>query len=294
MLIGIVFLVSGIGKSLAAYEFSQNMVQYGFTALRFFAPFVIAFEVFLGMLLFLNIKPKLTSLLAICFVVALSAIYLYGYFFVHIADCGCFGRFSFLNLSPFFTFLRNLVLISILLYIFLESNNLKKLPGISEIIIMACILCIVCFVTGYTFSDRQNEGTQYITKGKEVNVNVTNTILGEYFSFSKDSTYFVFAFSYTCPHCINSIENLKQYGQAGVADKILALSFIKDSMAVKEFNDILIPNFPIKNIESKQFFRLTNRFPVSYYVKNNMIKMEIRGTLPNGYWLRHQLNKLEN
>jgi uncharacterized membrane protein YphA (DoxX/SURF4 family) len=285
LLAGIVFLLSGIGKSVEAYKFSQILAQYGFAGLRFLVPLIIVFEIVAGLLLFFHVRLKQTSFLTLCFVVGLSLAYLYGYFFVNITDCGCFGYFSFLNLSPLFTFIRNIILIVILLCIFLKSGSLRKSPDKNELLIMASILCTVCFVTGYTFVERKLDVTQYITK----EVFVENSTLSEFLTPSKDSTYFVFVFSYSCPHCYNSIENLKQYERLGVADKVLALSFTMDSVTMERFNDIFKPDFQIKNYPPKQLFRLSNQFPVSYYIQNNTIKLEIRGLLPNGYILQQQL-----
>jgi len=284
-LVGIVFLVSGIGKSVIAYDFSQILMQYGFDEFRFLAPMIIIFEIALGLVLFLGIRQKLMSLISLGFVTILSLGYLYGHLFVNITDCGCFGHFSFLNTPPFFTYLRNFVLICTFLYIFLNSDNSRKATELNEIIIMFFILCTVCFVTGYTFKESNNETTQYITDGKRVNVKVENTALGELITLSKDSTYLIFAFTYSCPHCLNSIENLKQYERLGIVDRVLAITHSTDTTTMKKFDEIFEPNFQILNFSPQQLFRLTNQFPVSYYVKNNTIKMEIRGVLPSGYLL---------
>lgn len=290
-LVGIVFLVSGIGKSVVAYEFSEILMQYGFEAFRFFAPFVIIFEVAVGLLLFFSFRPKQTSLLALCFVVSLSLVFLYGHLFRDITDCGCFGQFSFLNLSPAFTYIRNVILAGILLYIFLKSSKACKAIEKTEIMIMAGILCAVCFIAGYTYVERNNSATQYVTKGENINTTVQNSVLGEFLTTSKDSTYLVFAFTYSCPHCYNSIENLKQYERLGVVDKVLALSFAVDSVTMGKFNDLFNPDFQIKNYPPQQLFRLTNQFPLSYYIKDNTIKLEIRGVLPCGYVLQQQLKR---
>ncbi|MCL2097980.1 MAG: DoxX family protein [Bacteroidales bacterium] len=292
-LVGVVFLVSGIGKSIVAYEFSQILAQYGFDALAFFAPLLIMVEVALGLLLFFCFRLRQISLLALCFVAVLSAGYCYGYFFKNITDCGCFGYFSLLNLSPFFTGLRNIILIGILLYVFIKTKHSYKTVGKSEIIIMAAILCAVCFTTGYTYTGQNNNDTHYITKGRHINKTVHDTVLGEFLNPAKDSSYLVFAFSYSCPHCFNSIENLKQYERQGVVDKVLAISFVIDTSGMERFKEIFQPDFTIVNYPPKQLFRLTNRFPVSYYIKNGIIKMEIRGLLPCAVLLRQLLVKID-
>ncbi|MDR2293437.1 MAG: DoxX family protein [Prevotellaceae bacterium] len=295
IIVGTVFTVSGIGKSLAADDFSQILAQYGFGSLSFLASLIIIFEVVLGLFLFLCFKLKQTGLIALCFVTGLSAVYLCGYMFANVTDCGCFGYFSFLNLPPVFTFIRNLILICLLLYIVRNSDNSYRTMDKKEIAVVVCILCAVSFVTGYTCTEHNNnDDTQYITNGEYASKDVENSIFGELLTLSKDSTYFVFVFSYSCPHCYNSVENLKKYEQAGIADRVIGLSFAADTSAVNKFYGIFNPNFQIKNYHYRQLFRLTNRFPVSYYISNNKVKMEIRGILPCWYILLQKLQNTEN
>ncbi|MDL2254846.1 T9SS type A sorting domain-containing protein, partial [Bacteroidales bacterium OttesenSCG-928-J16] len=159
----------------------------------------------------------------------------------------------------------------ILLYTFLKSSHLQKPADKNENLIITSILCAVCLVTGYTFVDHnKNENTQYITEGKNVNIKVENSVFSEFLTLSKDSTYLIFTFSYGCPHCYNSIENLKQYERLGVVDRVLALSFTADSATIMKFNEIFNPNFQIKNYPPAQLFQLTNQFPTSYYIKDKL------------------------
>lgn len=163
----------------------------------------------------------------------------------------------------------------------------------NEIAITLCILCAVAFVTGYTYVEQHNDVTQYVKNEKYSNADVKNTPLGDFLNFSNDSTYLIFAFSYSCPHCYNSIENLKEYEQSGIIDKVVALSFTTDASSVNKFNNIFKPDFEIKTYQPKQLFRLTNQFPVAYYVKNNEVKLEIHGVLPCWYILLEQLQKTQ-
>jgi hypothetical protein len=287
---GVVFLFSGIGKSLVAHDFSRQLAQYGAEAFGMLAPGIIMLETALGLLLFFRVWLKPVGLAAFGLVAGSSLVYLYGYLFVNITDCGCFGHFAFLNLPPAFTLIRNLILMGILLCVFLHSGHLHRTTDRKEIAVMWCVLCAVAFVTGATYVERQRETTQYITKGQYVHNSVKNSIFGEFLTTSKDSSYLVFVFSYTCPHCYNSIENLKQYEQAGVVDKVVALSFATDTLAAEKFRSIFHPSFQIKNHHPKQLFRLTSQFPTSYYIRNDTVRLEIRGVLPCGYVLLQQLH----
>jgi len=293
-LVGILFLFSGMGKALAVYQFAQILSQYGFDFLQYFAPVVIVVEVVLGLLLFFCIRLRITAFLSLCFTAVLTLIYFYGHIFVNISDCGCFGYFSFMNMPPLFTYLRNLLLMGLLLFIFLKSKDLHKTLEKSELLIMSCILCAVCFTIGFTYYEQRSDVTQFYTEGEQINMNVKDTKLGEFYSFSSDSTYLVFAFSYSCPHCYNSIENLKKYEPMNVVDKVVGISYFANPAGIQKFDSIFNPNFEIRNFHPIQLFELTNRFPHSYYIKNNVIRMEIDGILPCGYLLRQEFDKIEN
>jgi uncharacterized membrane protein YphA (DoxX/SURF4 family) len=293
LLAGVVFLFSGIGKSLAAHEFVQLLEQYGGEHLQFLAPFIIVLEVSLGFLLAFRFRLKQASLAALCLVAAMSAVYGYGYLFADIASCGCFGYFSFLNLPPTFTFIRNGALAGALLYIFLRSNSACKAPDEKEFAAALCILCAVSFATGYTYTERRSDATQYVTSGEYAGRSLNNSIFEELLTLSKDSTYLIFAFSYSCPHCLNSIANLKEYERLGMADRVIALSFAADSAPVQKFRRLFCPTFEVKSYPPRQLFRLTNDFPTSYYIKNDTVRLEIHGMLPCGYVLQKQLEKMQ-
>jgi hypothetical protein len=162
-----------------------------------------------------------------------------------------------------------------------------------EVAVMLCILCAVSFVAGYTYVEQRRDATHYTAKGQYAGKDVSNSIFNEFSTFSKDSTYLVFVFSYSCQHCYNSVENLKEYEKSGIVDKVIALSFATDTSAVHRFHDIFNPDFNIKDYQPKQLFRLTNQFPTSYYISNNTVKLEIGGILPCWYVLSRQLQKMQ-
>lgn len=60
-----------------------------------------------------------------------------------------------------------------------------------------------------------------------------------------------------------------------------------------KFNEVFNPNFQIKNYPPAQLFQLTNQFPIAYYVRDNIVRMEVQGLLPSGYLLQYQLDGIE-
>jgi hypothetical protein len=65
-------------------------------------------------------------------------------------------------------------------------------------------------------------------------------------------------------------------------DKVIGLAW-GDSIKEQWFKDNFNTDFLIKNYDPVTFFRLTNRFPVAYYIQNDTVKRVIRGELPCGY-----------
>jgi hypothetical protein len=89
-------------------------------------------------------------------------------------------------------------------------------------------------------------------------------------------------FSYTCPHCLNSIANLKEYESSGVVDKVIGLAW-GDSVVGNKFNERFNPNFSVENISMEKLSHLTTKFPTAYYIRNDSIVMEVSGELPCAY-----------
>jgi hypothetical protein len=292
IIVGIVFLVSGFGKALATDDFSYLIIQYGWGAVSDVALLVIGVEVIAGLLLFFYIQLKKTSLAAIALLAVFTCIYAYGYFFKDIEDCGCFGSVSVLNTSFGFTLIRNAVLLYMLIDIWKNGNNIISPVKTWTIMFITAILCVASFISGltYTNSNMIYSGAQ---KSQYTGTPVQNSALRDLVSTSKDSTYLVFAFMYSCPHCLNSIENLKQYESLGVVDKVIAVT-LKDSIKERLFINTFNPDFTIQTYEPQTLLRLTNNFPTSYYIRNDTVKLEIRGELPCGYVLSQQLRKIRN
>ncbi|MDR0812183.1 MAG: hypothetical protein LBN23_07965 [Paludibacter sp.] len=107
----------------------------------------------------------------------------------------------------------------------------------------------------------------------------TETPLNAFVQLSDDSVYLVFLFVYSCPHCQNSVENLNEYEQSGVVDKVIGLT-IQDSVAARYFTDNFYPDFTIIQCDIEEFFAFNNRFPTSLLIKKGKIEKVLRGELP--------------
>ena len=273
---GLIFLISGTAKAIDISVFSNVITQYGFEYLQFISPLIILAEVSVGLLLVFQVWQKWSAFFGAVLVAGFTIVYTYGIVFKGIEDCGCFGKITVLNTSPVITFLRNAILLYLLVAVWRKGENKNHLDN--RIIFTALIfMCLVAFMAGYTYPKVGKKA-----KLKEYSVQaIENTVLKDFITTSKDSTYLIFAFTYTCPHCLNSMANLKEYEQSGVVDKVIGLA-LGDSIIEKQFAEIFKPNFTIKNY-SKELLRLTNNFPMAYYVRNDSVIMEFSGELPCSY-----------
>ncbi|MDR0620003.1 MAG: hypothetical protein LBG17_08915 [Bacteroidales bacterium] len=277
IIVGIVFIVSAFAKALSISHFAKIIADYGFENLQFLSIFIVFVEALLGLALIFQIYLKQTSSIGILLLTFFTIIYAYGLIFMDIKDCGCFGNISILNTSPIFIFIRNAVLTYMLVFIWVFGRaQTKELNSTIKFIIAVIFfaMCTIAFISGYNY--------QYVNKNNENRIiSIKDSALKDIVNISKDSTYFIFAFSYNCPHCLNSIANLKEYKETNIADNIIALA-LGDTIIEEAFTEIFKPNFPIRNY-AKELLKLTNTFPKAYYIRQDSIIVELSGELPCAY-----------
>jgi len=201
----------------------------------------------------------------------------------HISDCGCFGHIAILNHSPIATIGKNLILVVFLLIIYRNADNISGGAGTSRIV-MVSIIAAVSFLTGIT-----SNGGGALPKLSKSADGIREEMLQPYISTDPDSTYLVFLFSYNCPHCLNSIANLKEYKRLNKVDRTIAVA-VANQEKQQWFNETFKPDFEIKNV-GRELLEVTDKFPVALFIKNDSIQIELSGTLPHPAVLDKALSK---
>lgn len=286
IIVGLVFIISGISKSLDATAFSQTINQYGFGNIGFLSPIIIITEIYLGLSLFLKIQLKKISFVSFIFLTCLTLTFLYGWIFKDITNCGCFGKINFLNSSPLFTIFKNIILIYLCIDLWLSSQNEAINEKWYTNIIFIISISIVSFISGYTFKNSMSSPP----KKPKSKIAVIDSNINDHISLSSDSTYLVYAFSYSCPHCMNSIENLKQYEKSGIVDKVIGI-VVEDNDKKESFEKLYQPNFAIKEVSKYDITKITSSLPRSFYIKNDSIQFSLSGELPSAYVLMDAMKK---
>lgn len=270
-IVGLVFLLSGLLKAIDSAAFANLMSQYGFSWLGFGAPIIILVEIFQGILLVFGFYPKQITWSSIAFLCVVSLIYLYGVLFKGITDCGCFGPLTWLNSKPWLTFTRNSILLALLVPSLLKAEDSSS-PTISSVIFMAVIAVVVMFMCGFSM-----HGAKCLQKEKTFQpIPLAESRLASLVACSSDSTYLVFAFSYTCPYCQNSIGNVNQYTPMHAVDKVIGLA-LEDSIAQARFEHLFDVNFEIRHLSRFEMSRLSATLPVTFMIRHDSIISQYTG-----------------
>lgn len=271
-LVGLVFLLSGLLKAIDTAAFADLMSEYGATWFGFVAPLIIFIEIFLGIMLVFDFYSKPISWGTAIFLLVVSSIYLYGVTARGITNCGCFGPISWLNSKPWLTFMRNGILLGMLVPTLIRPQENSPAITIPSVIFMAVIAVVVMFMCGFSMHgakclQRQNTFQPIV---------LDESPLSEYVTVHPDSSYLVFAFSYSCPYCQNSIGNVNQYVPMGMADKVIGLA-VEDSVARERFERLFETDFEIREISAMQMYRLSNTMPTTFFIRHDSIVSQYTG-----------------
>ena len=266
--LGLMFLFSAFAKAWDAEAFADMLLLYGPQWFSIGAPIIIMAEAVLGMALVLRVKTWWSAICADSFLIIVSAIFAYGVLVKGIQDCGCFGVFSkMFTGKPWVTFVRNALFIAISVPAILDSNREVRhlYPKICLTILVVAIACFICGL-----SMRKSYSLPKISQLKTTNHSKVMEKLNEIYSFNSDSTYVVYLFSFTCPHCQNSFANVQQFQQFNVADKVVGIA-IENPEAQERFYRIYKPEIDIITIPREQMERITNQLPIVMSIKDNSI-----------------------
>lgn len=282
IIIGVLFIISGIGKVIDTAGFSTLIYQYGLGYLMILSPVIVVVEILLGLLLVLLINPKRYAMVSFYLVTIFTILFAYAHFKYGINNCGCFGTIQHSNLTPAFSFVRNFILIAMSLILWIKYPKGEEVEIAKwEKYLIVSVMSISIFTAGLTFRIpfflRSRPETH-----KFQNQNIKNTELSKYIKTSPDSTYLIFCFSYTCPYCWNSIENLRQYKKTNTADSVMvfAIGEEKDKLV---FDHNFRPDFTIKDLPAEEMKKLANVYPTAFYIVHDTIKVIIQSELPSPF-----------
>lgn len=281
-IIGVVFLISGFTKAVSFQYFGSIINNYITLYPDIIAIIVIVTELVLGVMLIFGFSLKTTSIISLFLIILFTLVYSYGLIFLDIHDCGCFGKVKFFNSSPLFLYIRNILLFAGLIYIYKISSNCKK----NSLVPLPLYICTILIVAFAIFLCRPSTSSSSFNKMNISNEKIAlkDNILDKFVEISPDSTYLIYLFSYDCPHCINSFGNLVQYDNKKFVDRIIGITKTNRDARTK-FINFFNPDFEIIELPEEEFHKISDEYPVSYFIKEDSIKKMVKGEIPSAFFL---------
>jgi len=276
ILIGIFYTISGIGKILNIENFIATLEKYGLENLSYIAPFICVGEIILGLLFLFLIRINKIALVSIITLILFTLGFTYAHFFKDINDCGCFGEIGILKSSYSVSLFRNLIfiLLSVIIYIYADKNTIPTRRW--KIISIFCVTIISSVIAGFTINE------PFITNEPFLNKHIQETPLSNYVTSAKDSTYLIFVFSYSCPHCWDATENIKAYTENKIINRVIGVA-LENSPKKDFYHNNFAPNFEILTTNSESIKLLVKSIPTAFFVKNDTIKVVIQGEITSPF-----------
>ena len=155
--VGLLFIISGLIKLNDPIGFSYKLGEYfGETVLNlpFFVPYALAiavaiviFEAVLGFMLLIGFKPKFTVWSLLLLIIFFTFLTFYSAYFNKVTDCGCFG--DALKLTPWHSFIKDLVLLFFIVILFFNVKYIKPLFNANFRNALVSLSVILCIYMGY-------------------------------------------------------------------------------------------------------------------------------------------------
>ncbi len=160
LLVGATFIVSGWAKSIDPWGFIYKIEEY-FSVWGLYVPreITLAFAVVLaisefsvGVLVLTGAMRRAAVWLAAAFMAFMLPLTAYIMIADPVSDCGCFG--DFLVLSNTATFLKNLALSAMIIYLMVRNIAVKGIyiPGVQWLVMVGALAYSSCLAfTGYRY-----------------------------------------------------------------------------------------------------------------------------------------------
>ena len=140
IVVGILFIISGLIKANDAIGFSYKLEEYfspDVLNLEFLIPFafimaaaICVVEIVLGIMVIIGSRAKLTSLLLMAMILFFTFLTFYSAYFDKVTDCGCFG--DAVKLTPWGSFRKDIILLFFITILLIEHKNIKSMLSIKK------------------------------------------------------------------------------------------------------------------------------------------------------------------
>jgi uncharacterized membrane protein YphA (DoxX/SURF4 family) len=157
ILVGVLFIISGLIKANDTIGFSYKLVEYfEIFNMHFFvdyavsmAMFICIFEIMVGIALLIGAYTRLNMWLLLLMIVFFTLLTGYSAITNKVTDCGCFG--DAIKLKPVESFLKDVLLLVFILIMFIGQKHIKPIISNKTIVSIALGVSLLV-ITFFTFN----------------------------------------------------------------------------------------------------------------------------------------------
>jgi uncharacterized membrane protein YphA (DoxX/SURF4 family) len=159
ILVGLLFIFSGLIKANDALGFSYKLAEYfEVFEIHFLVPvalplaiFICIFEILLGVMLLIGARLKLTLWLSLLMIVFFTFLTFYSAYFNKVNSCGCFG--DAIPLTPWQSFAKDLILLVLIIILFIGRQYINPIfsPRLENVVIVIALIASTSFPI-YTYN----------------------------------------------------------------------------------------------------------------------------------------------
>ncbi len=282
VLLGCTFLVSAYTKTLPVEIFEFRLTDTGWIGwgiAPYLARFIIAIEVFLGILFFINIKYK-ARLVPIIGILLVSVFSIYLIYDLakngNSGNCGCFGEV--ISMTPLVSIAKNMITIIFMALLIRMGSPMMNRRFVNITFVAAIVITSLVFVK-YPLVAMSSANTNRV--GNQLDINKLYDTKQQYKPSIDlhNGKHIVVFLSLKCNHCKLTAKKLsiihEQHPQLPI---YILLNGKKENLSsfVKEHNIAKIPHNLFLGPE--EWVSLAGvQLPVIYFVNNSTIEKEYDG-----------------
>ncbi len=278
-IVGIVFIFSAYAKINSIDYFEIYVLQNGFfidwNAATFLARLIVSGELFLGIMLLLNLKTNFIIKITLALMFFFTLLLVYIYFFIsETSNCQCFGES--VKLNPIESILKNLLLI-ILLIVLLKFNKCFNFR-LSKLVLILMVPVSIAIPFSISPPDLiynklyPEESVSFKTRKLNVSKFGKTEFSGKHYDLTKGK-YIVCFYSLACKYCKLSAKKMTAINNSmGKNLPILYVFLGKEENLNAFWEETESEKFPYKFLTSKNFLSLSGpSLPSIFLVKDGNI-----------------------
>ena len=269
-------------------QFANTIALYGFSQLKFVAPIIVSIEIGLGVGLLLRLQLRWLALMSFITLIIFTLSFAYGYLWHGVTSCGCFGAFDVLQTPPWISFVRNAILMIMAGWLFFAAPKKRLEQSIQyghTAIIVAALTILSAIGFSYLYFNQTKYSKPLVTSGQSVRTSA----LAEFCPVDTTSTYLVFVFSPTCPHCWAATPKIVSYQSSGLVSKIIALCPPSAAQEQQKYLQHFGQPFTIRVVDRDKLHQITDQVPTAILIQRAKVVKILTTHIPTADSLKTTL-----